>query len=527
MATPDPGDQRVAVIGLGAMGIVAVKNLLEEGFDVTGFERSSYVGGLWHFTPDEDTLSVLKTTMVNVSISRGCYTDFPFEKGTPPFCSASQVNEYLEKYVDYFELRRHMRLNTTVKFVARVEETNNWRLDFESRPSEYFDKVVIATGPHHEALLPKLEGSDLFEGKILHSRAFKGPDNFVGKKVIVLGLGNTGNDVAEELVGKAESISIAHNHGAVILPRDIEKVTGSKGLTHRFSLIVGFLEKWCPSYAEVLFNRKAKTIMENSFGETDPSWCLDPAPSIKVVNPVISDTLIDRLRAGDIQSIPGIKKIIGPNEVELVDGRRMEADAIICCTGYKYGFSIVDPRVNPTVEKSPAWVAAPGSKGRALPRLYQNVFSLKEPDSLAFVGCAWFVTGAFLLADLTSMCIAQVWAGHSKLPSQAEMERWMNVQEKRISSLAQRGTVIPASVPAREWLKWADTTAGMGVEEHLGWGWKGWMFWLKDRILWRMLMDGQPTAAIWRLFDGKRKSWPHARAEIEYANLSGCKDKDK
>jgi dimethylaniline monooxygenase (N-oxide forming) len=307
----------------------------------------------------------------------------------------------------------------------------------------------------------------------------------------------------------------------------MEKVAGSKGLSYRFSLLVGFLERWYPSCAELLFNRKAKSIMDLAFGKIDASWRLDPAPSIKVVNPVISDTLIDRLRAGDVQSVPGIRKIIGPNLVELLDGQRIEADAIICCTGYKYGFDLVDPRVNPAAEKSSAWVAAAGSKGRSLPRLYQNVFSLKKPDSLAFLGCAWFVTSAFSLADIASMCIAQVWAGHSKLPPQAEMERWMNGQEKRISGLARRGTVIPASVPAREWLIWADKTAGMGVEDHLGWGWQGWMFWLKERAMWRMLMDGPQTAAVWRLFEGKRKSWNGARAEIEYANGGLHKDQDK
>ncbi|KAK7432321.1 hypothetical protein QQZ08_001269 [Neonectria magnoliae] len=520
----DPRDQRVAVVGLGAMGIVAVKNLLEEDFDVTGFERSSYVGGLWHYTDDENTLSVLESTVVNVSIDRGCYTDFPFQKGTPSFCTAAQVNQYLESYVDHFGLRPYMRLNTAVKHVAREEESNKWRLDFEFAPSQYYEKVVIATGPHQEPVMPKIQGSRLFQGRIIHSKAFKRPDSFAGKRVIVLGLGNTGNDIAEELVGKASSVLIAHNHGAIVLPRDVDKITRTKGLTYRFSRLVGFLERWYPSYSESLLNQKAKFIMDQAFGDVNPAWRLEPAPSIKVVNPVVSDTLIDRLQAGDIKSIHGIKKIVGPREIELQDGQLVEADVIICCTGYKYSFDLLDSQASPVADKSSTWLDAPGSKGRPLPRLYQNVFSLKEPSSLAFLGCAWFVTSAFSLADIASMCIAHIWAGHSKLPTQTEMERWMELQEKRISSLAQRGTVIPASVPARDWLVWADKTAGMGVEENMGWGWRGWLFWLKERRLWNMLMDGPQTAAVWRLFDGKRKKWDGARAEIEQANAGNVDD---
>ncbi|KAM5384325.1 hypothetical protein ACJZ2D_001630 [Fusarium nematophilum] len=518
MAQPDPRDQRVAVIGLGAMGIVAVKNLLEEGFQVTGFERNGYVGGLWHFTEDERTLSVLESTIVNVSIARGCYTDFPFQEGTPSFCSAKQVNEYLENYVNHFGLRPHLRLDTAVNHVAREDESNKWRLDFEFAPSEYYEKVIIATGPHLEPVMPKIQGAKLFGGRILHSRAFKRPETFLGKKIIVLGLGNTGSDTAEALIGHASSISISHNHGAIVFPRDTDKITGSKGFTHRFTLVVGFLERWWPSLSETLFNRKAKEIMEKAFGDIDPTWRLDPAPSVKVANPVVSDTLISRLRAGEIRTVPGIKQVVGLREVELTDGQVMEADAIICCTGYKYGFDLLDPQADPSAEPSTAWLDAPGSKDRPLPRLYQNVFSLKQPNSLAFLGCAWFITSAFCLADLASMCIAQVWAGRSRLPPQAEMECWMDRQEQRISGLAQRGAVIPASVPAREWLLWADRTAGMGVEEHLGWGLKGWLFWWRERNLWRMLMDGPQTAAAWRLFDGKRKKWDGARSEVERAN---------
>lgn len=270
--------------------------------------------------------------------------------------------------------------------------------------------------------------------------------------------------------------------------------------------------------------------MEQAFGDIEPEWGLDPAPSVKVTNPVISDTIIDRLRAGEVRSVRGVKQIIGGREVELDDGEIVEVDAIICCTGYRYGFDILDPKVDPSADQSQDWIDAPGSKGRLLPRLYQNVFSLQHPTSLAFLGCVWFITSAFCLADLASMSIAQTWRGTSPLPSPPAMTAWMDRQEARISSLAQRGTVIPAAVPARQWLVWVDGVIGSGVEEHLGWGWTGWWFWATERRLWGMLMDGPVTSAAWRLFEGGgRKRWVGAREEIEWANGAmgdGEKDKD-
>ena len=258
--------------------------------------------------------------------------------------------------------------------------------------------------------------------------------------------------------------------------------------------------------------------MGKLLGPIDPAWRLLPGPSVRISTPVISETLISNLRSEAITSVSGIRRVCSPREVELRDGQRLEVDAIICCTGYENSFDVLEPRFDPTTDPSQTWLDAPGSKGRALPRLYQNVFSLEAPDSLAFLGCAWLVSGAFCLADITSMCIAQVWAGNSELPGRPQMERWVRGQEKRISRMAHRGTPIPAAVHQREWLVWADETAGMGVETRLGWGRTGWTFWWKHRELWKMLMDGVLASVSWRVLEGKRKAWPGARAELERLN---------
>ncbi|RFU78992.1 hypothetical protein TARUN_3223 [Trichoderma arundinaceum] len=258
--------------------------------------------------------------------------------------------------------------------------------------------------------------------------------------------------------------------------------------------------------------------MRDAFGEVDPSWGLDPALSVLVANPVISDTLITNLRSKAVQSIEGVQRFTGGRQIELTSGRIIEADAVICCTGYKNDFSLLDKEYDPSSAPSSSWLEAAGSKNRPYPRLYQNVFSLNAPDSLAFLGCVWFVTGAFCLADIASMCIAQVWSGKATLPPRSKLQYWVDRQEKRICGLAQRGAVIPATVPPSEWLLWADRTAGMGVEEHVGWGWKGWLFWWRERKLWKMVMDGPFTSVFWRLFPGRRKRWDGARAEIMRVN---------
>lgn len=291
-------------------------------------------------------------------------------------------------------------------------------------------------------------------------------------------------------------------------------------MTQRGINTQGFLEKHVPSWMENMVNKKVQGIMEDCFGRLDPNWRLSPGPSLKVSPPVVSDSIVENLRAGRARSVRGIKAIKGSRAVELEDGEVIDdVDAIICCTGYCNDFSLLDRHLDPSSDPPAAWCDAPGSKGRPLPRLYRNVFSMEAPGSLAMLGCVWFPAGALLVADITSMCIAQVWTGKSPLPPAAEMSHWVDGQTDRMVMLAHKGTPVVASVPQLEWLQWADRTAGAGVFERLGWGAKGWSFWLKDRELYRMLMDGVLTSASWRLFDeGKRRPWPEAEEEIVRLN---------
>ncbi|KAM0271311.1 hypothetical protein ACHAPA_002918 [Fusarium lateritium] len=457
---------KVAVIGLGVMGLVAVKNLTEEGFDVTGFDRNDYVGGLWHYT-DKGTTSVLPSARVNS--------------------------------------------------VRRDNERGRWVVDLQDSGSEYFDKVIMATGINSRPHIPQLEGLDQFDGEVLHSRVFKRPELFKGKRVLVVGLSNTGADTASTLCGQAVKIWISHDHGAFIIPRKRDGIAFDHTITARTMAMLGFFEATFPRLYEIVFNAICKKMQDNAF-KMRPEWKLSPAPSVLHSLPVISDTLVGRLESGDVTSVAGLKRVTGPREIELTDGTRLDADAIIWCTGYKADFSLLDPSVDPTRNTTPKWAAAEGSRGKPLPRLYQNVFSLDYPDSLAFMGNIAVATSAFPISDLCSMAIAQTWKGNSPLPSIEEMNRATDISHGFICSIAEKGSATPGWVRQADWLTWANKAAGTQVYEHLGWDLKGWKFWWNDRALYRMVMDGIFTPFIWRLFDGKRMKWDGARQAIEKVN---------
>lgn len=93
--------------------------------------------------------------------------------GTLHYCSAKEVEDYLENYVDHFGLRPRFHLRSPVSAIVREDDSEKWRIDFDGQPSKYFDKVVMATGPHVQPCMPRLKNADVFSGRIIHSRAFK------------------------------------------------------------------------------------------------------------------------------------------------------------------------------------------------------------------------------------------------------------------------------------------------------------------------------------------------------------------
>lgn len=179
------------------------------------------------------------------------------------------------------------------------------------------------------------------------------------------------------------------------------------------------------------------------------------------------------MAAGQIETVPGLKAVAGDRLIELDDGSKIEVDTIIWCTGYHQEFKLLDASVDPCRNTTPKWAASIGSRGKPLPRLYKNIFSLDFPDSLAFMGCVAFATSSFPLYDIASMALAQIWNGNSPLPEQAEMERAVDKQHAWVCETARTGSAVPGWVKQGEWVAWANEAAGTGLNEKLGWGIQG------------------------------------------------------
>jgi len=107
---------RVAIIGAGGSGLPAIKCCLDEGLEPVCFERTDYIGGLWHFTDEveEDQSCVMKSTVINTSKEMMCYSDFPIPQEYPPCMHNKYVEKYFHLYADKFNLKKYIRFKTEV-----------------------------------------------------------------------------------------------------------------------------------------------------------------------------------------------------------------------------------------------------------------------------------------------------------------------------------------------------------------------------------------------------------------------------
>ena len=201
--------KRVAVIGAGASGLTAIKCSLDEDLEPICFERTSDIGGLWYFTPEirEGQACVMKSTVINTSKEMMCYSDFPIPQNFPNFMHNTKVLEYFRLYASHFNLLKHILFNREVSELKRASDfdsSGKWQLTVRDvtnnvSSTEIFDAVMLCTGHHAEKYIPQFKGLSDFGGTIIHPHDFKDSRDYGDKRVVVIGIGNSGGDIAVEL----------------------------------------------------------------------------------------------------------------------------------------------------------------------------------------------------------------------------------------------------------------------------------------------------------------------------------------
>ncbi|KAH7008341.1 flavin-binding monooxygenase-like-domain-containing protein [Ilyonectria destructans] len=529
----------VCVIGTGVIGLVTIKNLLEQGLHVTAFERHEHIGGTWYVSEDGKQTTALEQTKFNTSKQSASYTDFPFPDELPVHPQARDIQTYLESYAKHFNLLPHIEFSTTVDRIERDEAGKKWLVytkdtNTGSQACRSFDRVALATGILNTKHLPKVRGIEMFAGDAVHSREFKDPSKYTGKNVLVVGIGATGADSTSFLVrAKAAKVYLSHRSQFFLLPRMVKGKAFDHSMSRRVGTIVRALFSYFPIGGSTLMTKALVAMRSKSYPFLNEHPSLSaPRQTDGILHriPFFSDDLADNLRDGNIETVVGIEEITGPKSVALTDGRVLEdIDAIIFCSGYFYDFSVIrgtgdptDPAIAPDHHKEIQATRFYDPQDK-FPRLYQGFLSEQYPESLAFMGHMLINKPPIPLYDVISMALASVWRGTYPIASVEERRKDIDIQYHFLVQALNRGPMhhLGLRVISTKTYDWLNKAAGTGVTERLGcWSWEACKLWWSDRKFYNLLMDGPDVPAVYRLFDmGRgRKPWSGARERIEHVN---------
>ncbi|WEW56715.1 flavin-containing monooxygenase [Emydomyces testavorans] len=402
---------KVAIVGAGLSGLVSLKQCLEEGFDATIFETRPAIGGQWCYEePDpvtgETTSSIYEGVLLNSCRDTSSFSDFPMDPARyPDYFSHRGMLRYLEEYADHFGLKKHIRFNTTVISCSQGKD-GKWTVKTgrkEGRPVEdIYDAVFACSGSLAKPAIPKFEGLETFKGKVFHSRVYRRPSGLEGKRIAIIGFGNSAADLSSELSWQAKELHLITRRGGWIVPR----------------FVLG-------KPAEAYDSRVAETILPAKFSQ----WCqtklcnhvmgtlpevIQPEHGLMEANVTMRSDLLENIKTGRITPHrAGVQKVTKTSLI-LTNGTSIDVDIIICCTGYRMNVPYVPEHSYRTKHNNEILNTSNSMD------LYKLVASPCFPN-LFFIGFVELAGPLIPVSEAQARWATSVLSNRIKLPSVTEM----------------------------------------------------------------------------------------------------------
>ncbi len=314
-----------AVIGAGPSGLSAARALQRTGIAVDGYEASHGVGGLWDI--DNPRSTMYESAHLISSRTTTEFAEFPM-RSTVDYPGHRALREYFQEFADAFGLTSLYRFRTRV--TALEPRESGWNLTATSEDgteeTRWYKGVVLANGTLAEPNVPAFPGE--FTGELLHTSAYKHPDQLRGKRVLLIGAGNSGCDIAVDAVHHAASVDMSVRRGYYFVPRYLfgrpsDTLNQGRPLPRP---IKQFLDK---------------RILQAFTG--DPVRFGFPRPHYKIYesHPIVNTLILNHLGQGDLQIRADITRFDGQT-VHFQDGGSGEYDLVMLATGYRLDYPFVE-----------------------------------------------------------------------------------------------------------------------------------------------------------------------------------------
>jgi hypothetical protein len=374
------------------------------------FEKGSEVGGNWRFENDNGMSSAYRSLHINTSRGLMAYKTFPMPDDYPDYPDHFQIARYFDDYVDRFGLRERIRFRTEAKSVVPAE--GEWEIAVEdadgNQEAHRYRAVLVANGHHWDPRWPEppFPGAGEFEGEQMHAHHYREPEALRGKRVLVLGIGNSATDIAVEASRIAEKTFLAMRRGAYVMPKYLNGKPTDEAASKLLTLMP------LPVQRFVLAR-----MLGLSAGDMTSYGLPKPDHKLLEAHPTVSAELLSRLGHGDIAVKPNIDRFAGGRTVRFADGSEEEIDLVVYCTGYRITFPFFDESL----------VSAADNRLS----LYRRVASVEHPG-LYFIGFVQPLGAIMPIAEAQSEWVADLLGGRGTLPSPTEMRAEISEAERKM-----------------------------------------------------------------------------------------------
>lgn len=369
------------------------------------------IGGNWRYENDNGTSSAYKSLHINSARKLMSFKAFPMPEDYPDYPSHFQVAKYFDDYAKHFGLAEKIAFRTEVVAVEPIGDEWDVTVEGESggRETRRYRAVLVANGHHWKPRWPepRFPGADEYEGEQMHVHHYREPDVLVGKRVLVLGIGNSAVDVAVESSRIADTTFLAMRRSAYVLP----KFLGGKPIDEASPPATTYL----PMSVRRFFMTR---LLKMTVGEMTDYGLPKPDHKLLEAHPTVSSELLPRIGHGDIAVKPNIDRFSGGRTVRFADGSEEEIDLVIYCTGYEIAFPFLDEKVF-------------AARDNRIP-LYKRAVSVESPG-LYFIGFIQPLGPIMPLAEAQAEWISDLLTDRAALPPATEMrkeiaayERWMD-----------------------------------------------------------------------------------------------------
>jgi hypothetical protein len=316
--TAEPAKVKFAIIGAGPVGLSAARAMKQRGIEYEQFDAGTAVGGNWRD-------GVYETAHIISSRKTTEFPDYPMPAHYPDFPSAAQMLSYLNEYAHHYDLISQITFNKQVEMV-RPLLNEQFELTFADGTTGNYEGVVVCNGHHWHRRYPEYEGQ--FTGELIHSKDYKNPDQLRGKRVLVIGGGNSSCDISAEAARVGASAHMSLRRGYWFMPKTFYGVPTSELLTTKL-----------PVWIQQIYLR---ILLHIVVGDYESYGLMKPDHKIFEHHPTINTEVLHYLKHGRIIPHPEVKRFDG-RVVEFSDGTKVEFDLIVCGTGFFVSLPFLAP----------------------------------------------------------------------------------------------------------------------------------------------------------------------------------------